>query len=69
MANKTVGARIRSLRDLRGMSRRELGEAASCSEATIVRVEGGKQSPSIRVLRRLLDALNADEQTRLDLVR
>jgi transcriptional regulator with XRE-family HTH domain len=51
------------------MSRRELAEQASCSQPTIFRIEQGDQSPSIKLLRKLLDALDADERTRLALIK
>lgn len=68
MPQSDVANTIRSLRTLRGMSRRALADAAGCSQPTIYRIERGEQDPSLSLLRSILDALDADERTRLDLV-
>ncbi len=63
-----VSNTISSLRTLRGLSRRELARRAECSDTTVRKVESGDQDPSLGLLRRLLDALDADTKTRADLV-
>lgn len=68
MSHTPVGSTIRALRDLRGLSRKALAAAADCSQPTIFRVENGQQDPTLPLLLRILDALDADERTRLSLV-
>jgi len=53
---------IRELIDLRikrGLSQRELAKRAGMQQPTLARVESGKTA-SLRTLRRVADALNAD---------
>lgn len=69
MSRHTVGNTIRALRELRGLSRRALATSAKCSQPTIYRIENDEQDPSLSLLRDLLDALEADDRTRLDLLK
>ena len=67
MARKTSDI-IRQLRELRGFSQRKLAALAECSDGTIRRIESDEGSPSVDLVRRLLDVLDADDQTRLALM-
>jgi ribosome-binding protein aMBF1 (putative translation factor) len=60
-------ALIRQLIDLRikrGLSQRQLAERAKMQQPTIARLEGG-QTASLRTLRRVADALDADVKVTL----
>jgi DNA-binding XRE family transcriptional regulator len=60
-------ALIRQLIDLRvkrGLSQRQLAKRAKMQQPTIARLEGG-QTASLRTLRRVADALDADVQVSL----
>jgi DNA-binding XRE family transcriptional regulator len=60
-------ALIRQLIDLRmkrGLSQRQLARRAKMQQPTIARLEGG-QTASLRTLRRVADALDADVQVSL----
>ena len=52
-----VGRRIRSLRDQRGYSRRELGERCGLSERFLAQVESGQGNPSLKSLAEIASAL------------
>src|SRR5262245_28174520 len=52
-----VGARIRSLRQERGWSRRELCERAGLSERFLSEVESGRGNPSVKSLAEIAEAL------------
>jgi transcriptional regulator with XRE-family HTH domain len=67
MANTDAATVVRNLREIRDISRRELARRAECSDMTVKRIEEGAQ-PSVDLMRRLLDALNADSETRLALL-
>jgi len=54
-----VGARIRHLRRARGRSLKEVALRSGLSESFISQIERGISSPSLRVLARLADALDA----------
>lgn len=53
-----VAQRIREQRQAKGMSRRELAEAAGVSDRYVAQVESGKGNVSILVLRKLARALD-----------
>lgn len=65
-ANKTpskddaldVGERIRYVRELEGLSQRELGRRAGLTHGTIALIEKGRISPSIGSIRKILDAMS-----------
>jgi transcriptional regulator with XRE-family HTH domain len=59
---------ISGLRAMRGLSAREVARRAKCADMTVRRVESGEQDPSVGLLNRLLDVLEADQKTRLSLV-
>jgi transcriptional regulator with XRE-family HTH domain len=60
MAQSGLGLLLRTLRDTRGLSSRELGQLADIDHTYIYRLETGeKQSPSEEFLARLLRVLKA----------
>lgn len=61
MAQSGLGLLLRTLRENRGLSSRELGQLADIDHTYIYRLETGeKQSPSEEVLARLLRVLKAE---------
>lgn len=56
----SVGERLRSLRESRGYSLRQLAERSRLSAGYLSEVENGHKIPSLRTLRRLAAALEAD---------
>lgn len=52
-----VGARLRSVRELAGMSQRELAKRASVTNATISLIEQESHAPSLASLHRILNAI------------
>src|SRR3546814_7156439 len=52
-----VGARLRRLRELHGLSQRELAKRAGVSNATISLIEQNRASPSIGSLKKVLDGI------------
>ncbi|MBB1094284.1 helix-turn-helix domain-containing protein, partial [Rhodopseudomonas palustris] len=52
-----LGQRVRTLRGLRGMSRKVLAKVSGISERYIAQLESGKGNVSIILLRRVSDAL------------
>ena len=53
-----VGARVRSLRASRGMSRRILAEASGVSERYLAQLEAGRGNASLLVLRAVAGAMS-----------
>jgi transcriptional regulator with XRE-family HTH domain len=47
---------LRAARDRAGLSQRELAQRAGTSQAMVARIEGGRQSPSVATLERLVRA-------------
>lgn len=63
MAESALGVLLRSLREGRGLSLRELGQLTDIDHAYIYRLEtGAKESPSSEVLSKLIRALKADKR-------
>ncbi|KMN08928.1 XRE family transcriptional regulator [Pseudomonas helleri] len=58
METATVGARLKALRQSRGLSIRGLAELAGVPHATLSIIERDKSSPSVSILKRLLRPLN-----------
>jgi XRE family transcriptional regulator, aerobic/anaerobic benzoate catabolism transcriptional regulator len=54
-----LGRRVRTMRGLRGMSRKVLAKASGISERYIAQLESGKGNVSIMLLRRVSDAMGA----------
>lgn len=55
---RTVGARVRELREVAGLTQDELGTRAKLTPKFISKVENGHVNPSIGVVARLCDGLN-----------
>ena len=53
---------IRKLRKGQGLSQTQLGEMVGITAAYISHIEAGKRNPSVKVCRRLLEALGAYEE-------
>tara|TARA_R110002094_G_scaffold18644_5_gene30177 strand:- start:1397 stop:1939 length:543 start_codon:yes stop_codon:yes gene_type:complete len=53
-----IGERLKSLRQLTGMSQRELAKKAGVANATVSMIERDQISPSVSSLKSLLDALD-----------
>ena len=51
-----VGARLRALRQMHGLSQRELAKRAGISHTVVSRLESGQQVPSAKTLERLAEA-------------
>jgi transcriptional regulator with XRE-family HTH domain len=63
MAQSALGFLLRSLREERGLSLRELAQLADIDHAYIYRLEtGAKESPSDEVLAKLIKALKAPKR-------
>lgn len=63
MAQAALGLLLRSLREKRGLSLRELAQLADIDHAYVHRLEtGAKESPSDEVLSKLIRALKADKR-------
>ncbi|MDX1512991.1 MAG: cupin domain-containing protein [Gammaproteobacteria bacterium] len=52
-----IGARLRAIRQERGLSQRELARRAGVTNATISLIEKNKSSPSVSSLKKVLDGL------------
>jgi XRE family aerobic/anaerobic benzoate catabolism transcriptional regulator len=57
---RDLGARVRSLRDVRGLTRQALAERSGLSLRFLADVEAGKANPSLGSLHDLADALDVD---------
>lgn len=55
-----IGARLRHLRKLRGLSLRHVAEAAGCSEGYMSKIENDKAVPSLATLHRIAAALGVN---------
>lgn len=58
MAKNTVGSKLRSAREERGLSQRELAQLANLSTNAISLIERDENSPSVSTLQSLATALN-----------
>lgn len=56
-AEVDVGARLRRLREMAGLSQRELAKRAGVSNATISLIEQNRASPSVGSLKKVLDGI------------
>lgn len=52
-----IGARLRAIREERGLSQRELARRAGVTNATISLIEKNKSSPSVASLKKVLDGI------------
>ena len=65
MSTNKTGELIKSLRKVSGLSTTELGKAVKCSPESIRRIETGNQDPSLSLLTRILNAVDAPDRARL----
>ena len=54
----TIGAKIKSLRNERGLSMRELASQAGVAVSFISKIEAGRTSPTIMTLQKILEAMS-----------
>lgn len=59
-AANSVGTRLRAFREERNLSMRELASVSGVSVSLISKIEGGKVSPTVMSLQKLLDAMDID---------
>ena len=52
-----VGARLRSLREKRGLSQRQLAQLSGVTNGTISLIEQNRSSPSVAILRKVLEGI------------
>jgi transcriptional regulator with XRE-family HTH domain len=64
VTKSTHVAPIRGAREARGIGLNELARRVGIDRAYLSRIERGQQSPSVRVLKRIADALNLPELSR-----
>jgi XRE family aerobic/anaerobic benzoate catabolism transcriptional regulator len=57
---KQLGERVRTMRSLRGMSRRELARRSRISERYLAMIEAGRGNVSIMLLLRIAHAVRGD---------
>lgn len=55
-----LAVEIRTLREKKGLSQRQLGELVGTTQSAIARLEGGRISPSLPTLDRIAAALGAE---------
>ena len=55
--SERIGPSVRRLRLARGMTQRELAEAADCADPTLSRIERGRLVPSVELANRIAAAL------------
>lgn len=61
----TAAELVATARGRRGMSQRELAQAAGVPQSTVSKIESGQRQPSVAMLERLLEATGFSLQTRL----
>ncbi len=61
-AKNKIASQVKELRQASGLSVRKLAELAGVHHPHIVNIEGGKLSPTMDVLERLVSALGAEIQ-------
>ena len=54
---RTLGERLRALRDSAGLTQEELARAADIGRVTLVRLENGEQTPRVKTLTAIAEAL------------
>ena len=60
MKGTNLGVAVKKLREIKGMSRVELSEAAGISESHLKKIEAGIRQPGIRTYQRMMAVLEAD---------
>jgi DNA-binding XRE family transcriptional regulator len=61
---RALGDELRRLRDLAGLSARELGSRIDRSHATVIRIENGQRVPSLPEVRAWVKATGINGETR-----
>jgi transcriptional regulator with XRE-family HTH domain len=56
----TVALRVRELRTARGLTQEALARKARVTTSTVLKVEGGRRTPSLAMLARLAGALGVE---------
>lgn len=59
-----LGLTIRSLREIKGMSRVELAEATGISESYLKKIENGDRRPRLETYHKIMEVLDADVSVR-----
>lgn len=54
---RTLGERLRALRDSAGLTQEELARGANIGRVTLVRLENGEQTPRVKTLTAIAEAL------------
>ena len=54
---RTLGERLRTLRDSAGLTQEQLARAANIGRVTLVRIENGEQTPRVKTLTAVAEAL------------
>src|SRR3954464_15826690 len=57
MTNENLGARLRYVRTLHGLSQRRLAKQAGVTNSTISLIESNQVNPSVGALKRILDGV------------
>jgi transcriptional regulator with XRE-family HTH domain len=52
-----IGPKIKHTRLLKGLTLRDLGDAAGCSESLLSKIENGRANPSLKMIHRVASAL------------
>jgi transcriptional regulator with XRE-family HTH domain len=61
-----MGKKLRKLREARDMSQAALAKKAKISEGYLLRLEAGRQDPTLGVIERLAEALGVKARTLID---
>ena len=56
-----VGATVRQMREMRGMTQEELSRTAVLSRPYVANIEAGRSKPSARAVARIADALSVPQ--------
>ena len=55
--DREIGARLRRIRESRGLSQRQLARQSEVANATISQIEAGKLNPTVSMLKKVLDGI------------
>lgn len=61
-----IGQQVRTLREARGLSQRQLAERLGTTQSAIARLESGGSKPTLRTLERVAAALRVRVRVHLD---
>ena len=59
MSTQNIGARLRQLRQQRGLTVRALAEAAKVDKGTVMNIEHGHSTATVATVQRIADVLGA----------